>query len=298
MGVIGSVFVKQPRLIGAIWGMLMLAAPLKLLAADNPSCAPKTPMEEVYCQIRAKGEGQDLPNFYEFRKNPEVTQALLLKREAQKLSIPLPAVKAKKAAPSTPSTSAPVSDKAPVFRENTAAKENRSNTRRDLKPVAGDLQNCRLQAETVSCNGQAFILQLNLPNSALSAGALTSANRLLLAPAPPASPEQAEAYLVSSYTLYINKMLDIGLAAATLTFGKFAGIYAEISQMNAAKQKVDFAARFATMYEFLQKDKRNMQAPRRFTSALPSGLDRCYRLSASLIICDEQGINWVYKLTI
>ena len=45
--------------------------------------------EQVFCQVKAAGKGRDLPQFYEFKKNNETTQALLLKRVAQQIGITL-----------------------------------------------------------------------------------------------------------------------------------------------------------------------------------------------------------------
>ena len=45
--------------------------------------------EDVYCQIKHKGQGHSLPNIYEFRKNNVLTQAFLLKRPAARAGIDL-----------------------------------------------------------------------------------------------------------------------------------------------------------------------------------------------------------------
>tara|TARA_R110001592_G_scaffold52511_8_gene160708 strand:- start:25521 stop:25838 length:318 start_codon:yes stop_codon:yes gene_type:complete len=48
----------------------------------------ETYYEQIYCEIKAKGQGVSLPSFVDFRKNNEQMQALLLKRKAEALNIP------------------------------------------------------------------------------------------------------------------------------------------------------------------------------------------------------------------
>ena len=47
----------------------------------------ETYYEQIYCEIKEQGKGKALPAFVDFRKNNEVTQALLLKRDAAALHI-------------------------------------------------------------------------------------------------------------------------------------------------------------------------------------------------------------------
>ncbi|MEH6529416.1 MAG: hypothetical protein V7718_05685, partial [Porticoccus sp.] len=43
--------------------------------------------EQLYCEVKAMGQGRRLPSLLDFRRNNELTQAMLLKRPAAKVGI-------------------------------------------------------------------------------------------------------------------------------------------------------------------------------------------------------------------
>src|SRR5690606_22003974 len=45
--------------------------------------------EKVFCQLKRSGRGEELPSIHDFRKNPPLMQALLLKKPAERAGIPL-----------------------------------------------------------------------------------------------------------------------------------------------------------------------------------------------------------------
>ncbi len=275
--------------LAGIWLLSISSTPSQ---AQAP-CQPKTALEQIYCKIQTAGGGAELPSFNEFRQNPPTTQQLLLNRPAKKYGLSLPPAprpaQATRASPAPQAVAPAPPSSAPNNPPVTAPREVRATPPVLTQPLAANLKQCQLAGEQLLCPNKRFQLQFNLHNSQLAPGMLSPANRLELAPRP-REPHNLEAYLNESYSRYIHKMLDIGLAASTLTFGKFCGIYAEVG-----RQGVDFAARFTAMYRFLQQDKLTLQAPKRFTQALPQGLNQCAVLSDELIICDDGKTNWIYR---
>lgn len=272
-------------------GLALLGAALLSPAHAQAPCHSQTPLEATYCAIVAAGGEQELPSFASFRQNPPATQHLLLHRLAQKYKIPLtppPKIAAKAPASTEPAAPAPrAPPRRPAAPLTPSSAPAPSNSPAALAGLA--LSGCQLAGEAIQCGAQRFVLETNRPNSQLAAGALSPSNRLIF---PARSPQQdLNHYLSQCYSQYLHKMLAIGLGAATLTFGKFSGIYEEVS-----RQKVDFSARFDTMYRFLQKDKQQQATPKRFTQALPSQLQQCTGLSAQLIVCDNGQTNWIYRL--
>jgi len=97
-------------------------------------------------------------------------------------------------------------------------------------------------------------------------------------------------YLGDSYRRYIQAMLDIGLAAATMSYSRFYYTFDD-----AAKNQRDFAARFEKMYIYLKKDKQTMGVKSRYSDELPVSLKQCSWLNDSLLVCDNDKLNWIYK---
>lgn len=77
--------------------LFMMSAPLATMASSltEAECLDKadTALERVYCQVKARGEGESLPNLEEFRKNSEAAQKELLWAPARRADVSLPGSK-------------------------------------------------------------------------------------------------------------------------------------------------------------------------------------------------------------
>ena len=96
-------------------------------------------------------------------------------------------------------------------------------------------------------------------------------------------------YLLRAYRIYINKMLDIGLGGATMTFGKFAFLFGDLHDKG-----VDFRERFETMYGFLKKDKRGIGVSESVPANVQLSIADCAPLEEHMIACVGQGRNYIY----
>jgi hypothetical protein len=221
--------------------------------------------QQLYCQVKAAGKGKNLPELYEFSRNDEMVQALLLKRPAADIGVKL-------LMPAMTSVSKPVMRVEPVV-------------------SAPGLSQCRRDGNRFVCAGRAFQLVGNRSNDRLPKEALSAANRMQLADyqGSRADGDQLDRYLQSSYRHYLLKMIDIGLGGATLSYGKFAYLFEDLSSKG-----LGFSERFETMYRYLKKDKRAMAVPAK--SQVPAGLvvDDCYLLEP-LLVCRSGGHNWLFR---
>lgn len=237
---------------------------------------PQTDHERVYCEIVAAGGGGSLPSFEDFRRNSPQVQALLLKRPAARLGIEVAAPIA--VAPVVPAVPQPAV-------EPSAAVAALS------EPDAGGLDGCSLQGEVIRCRHRSFQLATNQPNSALASGVLADANRLGLSPfaGDPVNEAALRVYLSDAYDRYILKMVEIGLAGATMSFSEFYHNY----QRHQASG-VDYAQRLEQTFQLLKQDKRSKAVPARLTDELPQNLSNCSGIGARVIVCDDVATNWVY----
>lgn len=261
-------------------------------AEAQASCLPKGELEKVYCQLQAKGEA--LPALRDFRRNSPRMQRLLLTRSATRHNIALPVLAS--AAPKL----APVAKPA-VKKEN---------IRRALKPIVKPKDqyllkepayltpsivlkdSCSLSGGQIICPNARYSLLDNLNNRHLDTDVFSANNRLGLSNYRGQLNQSAELkrYMANTYQQYIEGMLKIGLAASTMTYSRFYYTFED-----AWNNKRDFADRFEKMYVFLKRDKQTMGVKKRYSSELPQGLHQCAELSAELIVCDNQKINWVYR---
>lgn len=264
---------------------------------------PATELEKIYCQIRAKGKGQNLPDYQEFRRNPPSTQALLLKQPARKLGISLPSTSptARSALASTPviesqqvvPASEEITDKAAPG--PSAPVQNRNMQNRNLQSNASSVQlqqQCELNRDIISCGVSQYELQINLTNKHLSSQTFSSDNKLIL-PSRQGSAFSGASdhyYLSQTYVLYIEKMIELGLADATMSFTKYAATYDDISSKGG-----NFEQRFAQMYELLKKEKQTNAVKSRYNNLFPQSLDQCMTLSQHIIVCDNIKQNWIYQ---
>ena len=223
--------------------------------------------EQVYCEVMASGKGADLPPLYEFQRNNERMQGLLLKRYAQRIGINLIMPTAPKAKRKDKAESA-------VSMSSTAM-----------------LEGCDRNMDAIICGRRIFRLIGNKPNQQLSSNVLTESNVMGL-PHFVGSVDDDGAvnnYLANSYQHYLQKMIDIGLGGATLSYGKFAYLFDDLNNKG-----ISFTGRFETMYRFLKKDKLSMNVPLNSTVPNDLSIDDCYRLDA-LLICRAGMRNWLFQ---
>jgi len=229
--------------------------------------------EQLYCEVKGSGAGAKLPTFNDFKKNNALTQALLLKRPAQQAGIRMVMPR-----PSQMSSSKPK----PV---------RRASNKMTVKKQGDRLVGCEFLGQQIKCGNRVYRLRGNQKNSRLVKGALGAGNRLVLPEFKgQAGGAQTEAlYLTESYRVYIEKMLSIGLAGVTLSYGKFVHIYQDLRERG-----VSFSERFATMFEFLKKDKRAMGASEALQVEAGLQLADCQQLSPMLIMCTGNKANHIY----
>lgn len=248
----------MPRIIALIPCLLMLPA-----FAGGRSCFTdaETYYEQLYCEVEAEHGSAGLPDFFDFRKNDEVTQALLLKRPAARLGVSVVIPRAK----------AP-----PAY---VAARPT---------PVINAAVPCDFTGPALSCGASTYTLVGNISNNDLAPGALGPDNNMLM-PSSPGAGEGEAAFLLRSYQHYLDKMLAIGLGGVTMSYGKFAYLYTDLNAKG-----VNFAARFETMYRFLKKDKAELgvNTAQADTSELRAA--DCAALGQEYVVCSRGGRNYVF----
>lgn len=253
------------RSIALLTGMLLTS----LCQADSFCFAQaQSYYEQLYCEVKAKGKGKNLPRFDQFRSNNQLTQALLLKRPAGSAGVEIVMPKAEKSAGKI---AKPV---AQVPAQSTSG-----------------LENCSLNGLLISCGGKQYRLLGNRANRRLSPGALDEDNRLELPRYEGAMTDRQRLYpyLLKAYRHYIGKMVDIGLAGATMSYGKFEYLFADLHAKG-----ISFHDRFETMFRYLKKDKRSIAVNEGVSAPDSVGLDDCAPLDRKLIACVASGRNYLY----
>lgn len=223
--------------------------------------------EQVYCEVKAAGKGRDLPGFYDFRRNDEMMQALLLKRFARRIDIDL---------------KLPKKTKVKAANNKVAAK----------RPESDDLTaRCDRSGNSIRCAQLTYHLVGNRTNQQLPPGILERSNKMGLPVFNGAltDTQAVDDYLVASYQQYLSKMLDIGLGGATLSYGKFAYLFADLNSKG-----LNFNERFELMYGYLKKDKQIMSVPAKATAPKKLSLADCYQLS-QLLVCSYGKNNWIFS---
>ncbi|MEE8059510.1 MAG: hypothetical protein V3T17_16995 [Pseudomonadales bacterium] len=210
------------------------------------------------CEVQARGKGKNLPAFYDFRRNDEKVQALLLKRFASRIGIALKM-------PKTSSRKVNVIKSVPSF--NVISHDSVSN--------------CERKKRLIRCGKKNYRLAGNRSNKQLKPEVLTANNRMGL-PSYRGSLSDAQAvdeYLRESYQHYLFKMLEIGLGGVTLSYGKFAYLFNDLNSKG-----VGFSERFETIFTYLKLDKQKIAVPVKSTVPAELALDDCYRLD-NLLLC-------------
>lgn len=243
-----------------------------------------TDFERIYCEIVDRGQGKTLPRFEDFRRNDVRVQRLLLKRPAQKLKIALPAStsKPKKKTVATPSESNPAEPKSTEPNSIAPVRERSSGI---------ELSDCTLGKNLITCGQRRFGLVRNAPNSRLGKGVLSEHQRMALPrfTGDEDNDREVQLYLSEVYSHYIQRMMDIGLGASTMSFARFYHTFYDLKA-----KKVDFSERFETMYRFLKKDKQTMAVKSLPSHTRPHSLSQCDDISEQMIVCDIGSVNWVY----
>lgn len=226
----------------------------------------ETYYEQIYCEIKAKDQHVSLPSFIDFKKNNEQMQALLLKRKAEALNIPFTMQKKKSA----------VSER---------------NKKVDESAEKAYSTNCQYLERTIKCRDGIFSIVGNKSNAVLQREALSSKNKLEFSKftGDRNNKTQVLDYLTKCYTLYIEKMVEIGLAGTTMSFTKFYYIFQDLSE-----QGVDFQQRFETMYAYLKVDKRSISVAENVNPIQGLTIAHCSRLKNNLFTCDNGTTNRVY----
>ncbi len=249
---------------------LFLIITLSVFAADSKASQfcfsiAKTYNEQLYCEIEASGAGKSLPSFDQFQKNTPLIQSLLLKPYARKLGLKIK---------TATQTTAPQTATQSVTTPSQSATDNQ-----------GDLSHCQFKTAVIICDKKHYRFMGNQGNETLREGALDADNTMQL---PVFDQGELGAYLVKAYEHYLNKMIEIGLAGATLHYGNFEYIFHDLRA-----QEIDFSQRFETMYRYLKKDKRNISIQ---ASTAPTDLTAkdCFLLD-KLLVCSRGRYNYIYR---
>lgn len=245
------------------WALLLISP--SVLAERFCFSFAESYYQQLYCQVQAAGKGKSLPELYEFSRNSEQVQALLLKRPAADIGVKL-------VMPAKRSASKPVLRVEPVV-------------------TAPALSQCQRNNNRIVCAGRGYQLVGNYSNDRLSAEALSAANRMQLADyqGSRSDADQLDRYLQSSYRRYLLKMIDIGLGGATLSYGKFSYLFEDLNSKG-----LSFSERFETMYRYLKKDKRSMAVPAKSQAPAELVVEDCYLLEP-LLVCRSDGHNWLFR---
>lgn len=224
--------------------------------------------EQVYCEVKVAGKGGQLPRNDEFRNNPPLTQALLLKPLARNAGIDLVMPQTLVKAPATRSVQ-------------------RSVNLESLVPTPM----CERVDEELNCAGVNYRIMGNRANAALAKDVLSDTNQMNLPRYQGALTDQSalSAYLFASYRHYLEKMIAIGLAGATLSYGKFEYLFHDFQVKG-----IGFSDRFETMYRYLKQDKQRIAVNTK--ASVPEALrsEDCVSLDAQLAVCVVGGRNFLF----
>ena len=280
----------MPYLISVILSLLLAGICSASRAQDVCLQQARNSYEKLYCEVKAGGEGADLPSLADFRRNPPKIQALLLRRPASRLGLELPQQEAQQkilqskiSQQQLPQPQLPRQELQPQASQGKAVPKPA-----DRESVEIGLTACELHRDIIRCGEHIFQLALNRANHQLRAQALSKSNHLSL-PTVSGSGLDEKNDLIQAYQIYIEKMLEIGLGASTMTFSKFYYTYQTLQ-----RQDVDFAQRMEKMFGFLKKDKATMAVQKRYHNTLPDSMEQCGHLSERLVVCDEGDMNWVF----
>jgi hypothetical protein len=254
--------------------------------------------EQLYCEVKAQGQGNRLPSLYDFKNNNELTQAFLLKRPAARLGVHVVIPKKpdiskqstyiKKGAASSglSLTSSSLNKSVP------RSPSGDENADRQSGMSSDDLARCLFQSSHIVCGRERFALMGNLKNNKLAEGVLEPGNRMNIPVYQGSEHDSAslDRYLVAAYAQYIEKMLEIGLGGSTFSYGKFVYLYRDVTAKG-----IDFSGRFETMFGYLKQDKKNLAVSENLPSNPSLDTKHCGRLVDDLLVCDRGQKNYLYR---
>lgn len=257
------------------------------------NCIPATEYEQIYCTIVKRGEGQSLPRFEDFKRNDVTVQRLLLKRPATKLKITLPSSSKRHTKELANTYRAP----AKSVQQNEVQQNDTQKPLKRIQEISpdnsakGSLSQCSITKNIIACGHRRFILKKNEPNSQLLPGVLSEQYEMGLPSygGGAGDDQEIQIYLSDVYGLYVQRMVDIGLGASTMSYSRFYHTFNDLQTKG-----VDFSERFETMYRFLKKDKKTMAVKSGFSNIRPTNIDSCDDISDTIIVCDMGVVNWVY----
>ncbi len=267
--------------------LVLVVAFFSVSVAAN--CLPSSEYERIYCDIVGKGEGEGkgLPRFEDFKRNDVMVQKLLLKRPAEKLKIKLPA--SSKLAGEKTSATARSPDK--LIEQSPNMHLNHSSEL--TYPVASNatLSQCTVSKNYIFCGQRRFDLKKNQSNNGLAQGVLDDQYLMALPPynGNVNNDREVQFYLSGVYGVYLQRMIDIGLGASTMSYARFYHTFNDLQG-----KRVDFSERFETMYRFLKKDKKTMAVKASFNGKRPHSIAQCDDITDRIIACDSGSANWVY----
>lgn len=246
--------------------ILLLISSLSALADSFCFAKAKTYYQQLYCEAKSRGYGSKLPGFYDFQRNNEMTQALLLKGPARSLGIAL---------------SMPVVVRQqPVFAVSAPT-----------ATASRSMSDCHLTGALIVCGNRLFHYRANQLNNALDNRALDESNSMAI-PEFQGSYTDGQAvtsYLLTSYEHYLDKMLVIGLAEATMAYGSFAYLLNDLHDKG-----VSFSGRFEKMYFYLKQDKKQLAVSRHAQPPENMILDDCYPLQ-NFWVCGRNKRIYLYR---
>jgi hypothetical protein len=247
----------------------------------------ETYYEQVYCQLQAKAQTKGLPPFNQFKKNNEAVQASLLKRPAERNGIKLPLTARKTQPPAATIAPQKIVTKLHTSTQRAIANEPDPAPLRSVKAESNNISVCELLGNQIRCGNRVFKSLGNRANHRLARGVLSSDNKMEL---PRYQGGELSQYLAQAYAQYIDKMCEIGLCGVTMTYGKFAYLYQDLSTKG-----LDFPQRFEVMYGFLKKDKATMGVSESSGAPKNISMNECVALMDMRYVCDHQGRNYIFE---
>lgn len=280
-----------------LWGWAMsLATQAQALSMSDCLAMARGYYQQSYCEIKAQGEGHQLPAFYQFKQNNEQTQWLLLKRPAERAGIKLRKPQAhtsrRSLALTTPKTSAsdtPTAPLSPGLADGTPSVA-RASAVSPARPSIASAP-CQLQASHIICGNKRYELQRNRHNRHLDAMALSVENTLTLPRFSGNINDETAVrnYLYSAYSQYLTKMRSIGLGGITTTFGNFSYLFYDYHAKG-----LDFSERFAKLFHYLKKDKASLPISERAADVSQLTLADCAALNDNYFVCEHRGKNILF----
>lgn len=232
--------------------------------------------EQLYCELRGMGQGRDLPSLLDFRRNDNLTQALILKRPAGRVGIDIVLPKSPpRDLHAPPALAERLSLQPPASAES---------------PQGNSL--CRFAGVELHCSADRYRLVGNRNNRHLAEGVLDSDNRMDIPALPDAreKPEGLGSYLTLAYRQYLLKMMEIGLGGSTFSYRKFVYLFEDV-----AARGLDFSGRFETMFGFLKQDKRRLSVSEQLPDISRLSPHTCEQLDQTLAVCDGGWKNYLFR---